>query len=251
MSTRTTIAAAVFAAIMPLLASTGEAAVFTGRVISVADGDTIRVITEDDRNIRIRIQGIDAPEHDQEFGLEAQALLSRLVKGKDVVVNSEDIDRYGRSLAQVAYFDTDIGLYMLEHGLAWTYRNYLSSLPSDWRRAYLEAERQAREARRGLWQSDNPMPPWSYRKLKRDKDQAAAEAQEQENGESVRRASEELAEHFGKLKEAISAGEQENPDHKTHRENVAKKATYWELCAQISESLARWIITAIKSLFSW
>ena len=230
-----------------VLSATADAKVFSGYVTRVSDGDTIRVETDSGQNLRIRIQGIDAPESDQEFGGEAQQLLSKLILNREVVVSADEIDRYGRSLGQVAFGDTDIGLYMLEHGLAWTYRNYLNSMRSDWRNAYVEAERKARDDGIGLWQSEQPVPPWTWRKQKRDQERAVEEAQSPE--ETLSSANKELMEKFDNLKGVIAQGEQERPDGKTERGNVEKKVTYWQLCSDLGQAVARWIVTVIKSIF--
>ena len=136
------------------------AVVLEGRVTSVADGDTIRVQTADG-NIRIRFLGIDAPESDQEFGAEAKTALTQLILHKRVLVKTDSNDQYGRALAQVAYQNHDVGLYMLEHGYAWVYQRYIGSIDEDWQDAYMAAERAAKEDGLGLWQSIGPVPPWT------------------------------------------------------------------------------------------
>lgn len=232
---------------LAVLSVTADAKVFSGYVTRVSDGDTIRVETDSGQNLRIRIQGIDAPESDQEFGGEAQQLLSKLILNREVVVSADETDRYGRSLGQVALEDTDIGLYMLEHGLAWTYRNYLSSMRSDWRNAYIAAEQKAREDGVGLWQSEQPVPPWTWRKQKRDQERALEESQSPED--TLSSVNKELIEKFDNLKDVIAQGEQERPDGKTERGNVEKKVTYWQLCSDLGQAAARWIVTVIKSIF--
>ena len=152
-----------------------------------------------------------------------------------------------KSLGQVALEDTDIGLYMLEHGLAWTYRNYLSSMRSDWRNAYIAAEQKAREDGVGLWQSEQPVPPWTWRKQKRDQERALEESQLPED--TLSSVNKELIEKFDNLKDVIAQGEQERPDGKTERGNVEKKVTYWQLCSDLGQAAARWIVTVIKSIF--
>ena len=60
-------------------------------------------------------------------------------------------DQYGRALAQVAYQNHDVGLYMLEHGYAWVYQRYIGSIDEDWQNAYMAAEFTAKEDGLGLW----------------------------------------------------------------------------------------------------
>lgn len=137
-------------------ASVARPSGFTPRVIGVADGDTITVL-QNQQPLKIRLQGIDCPEGGQAFGSVAKRHLSDLVFGKDVTVTPTDMDRYGRTVADIAVGGRDVGLAMVEAGLAWHFTRY----SSDPRLA--AAEREAREARRGLWRDPNPIPPWEYR----------------------------------------------------------------------------------------
>lgn len=152
-----------------LLASVSvNAKLFEAHVIHVADGDTVTVTANGEKH-RIRLRGVDAPEKDQAYGQQSKKALSWLIDGKDVVIDYNEKDRYGRIVGSIAVGNVDAGLYMLEGGNAWAYRNYLNALSHDWRRAYLTAEQQARANRRGLWQDADPTPPWDYRKAQKGK----------------------------------------------------------------------------------
>lgn len=145
----------------PALAAT----VITGQVVRVADGDTITVLTPDRQQARIRLAGVDAPEKKQAFGQRAKDFISSLVAGKVVTVRVEKIDRYGRSVGEVFLPDgRSLERLLVENGFAWWYRQYSrdSSLG--------ELEEKARAERRGLWQDPNPMPPWEWRRQKRERD---------------------------------------------------------------------------------
>jgi hypothetical protein len=72
------------------------------------------------------------------------------------------MDRSARPLGKVLLEATDINLEMLKAGLAWYYAND-SDLPQSDRPLYAGAEREARSARRGLWQDESPQPPWEFR----------------------------------------------------------------------------------------
>ncbi len=67
-----------------------------GKVVSVADGDTITVL-ENKNQHRIRLYGIDAPEKRQDFSNKAKQFVADLVFQKEVRVVKQDIDRYGRA----------------------------------------------------------------------------------------------------------------------------------------------------------
>ena len=69
-----------------LLASICHAGTISGKVVSVADGDTITVLDADKQQHKIRLEGIDAPEKAQPYGKDSKKALSDLVFGKDVQV---------------------------------------------------------------------------------------------------------------------------------------------------------------------
>lgn len=132
-----------------------------GRVVRVADGDTITVLDAAKTQHKIRLNGIDAPEKKQAFGNVARKHLSLLVADKDVSVTYTKRDRYGRILGTVFVNGKDANLEMLKVGMAWHYKKY------DKTPAYAQAEAEARAAKRGLWQDKNPIEPESFRKAKR------------------------------------------------------------------------------------
>jgi endonuclease YncB( thermonuclease family) len=131
---------------------------FVGKVIGVTDGDTLTVLREG-RPERIRLVGIDAPEHGQPFGTRAKQAASALAFGEEVTVRTIGHDRYGRTLGEVVLPDGRLLNHeLVRQGFAWWYRHY----SSDQRLATLEAE--ARTARRGLWADPEPIPPWEWRR---------------------------------------------------------------------------------------
>lgn len=138
-----------------------------GRVIGVADGDTITMLLEDRTQVKIRFSGIDAPEKGQAWGQRSRQSMSSLVAGKVVRAYVGKRDRYGRGVATVIVDGTDVGLEQLRRGLAWAYVRYLHELPYREQHLYLQAEREARAARRGLWSDSRPQAPWDWRKEKR------------------------------------------------------------------------------------
>ncbi|MCP9496573.1 MAG: thermonuclease family protein [Pyrinomonadaceae bacterium MAG19_C2-C3] len=89
-----------------------------GKVVAVADGDTIIILDANKHQHKIRFQGIDAPERSQAFGTRARQHLSDLVFGKDVEVRIDKRDRYGRSVSVVRRDGTDINLAIIQAGFA-------------------------------------------------------------------------------------------------------------------------------------
>jgi len=134
-----------------------------GKVVSIADGDTITVLDTDKKQHKVRLNGIDAPEKKQAYGAKSKARLGELVAGKDVVVEWKEKDTYGRTLGKVTQSGLDVNLQMVNEGLAWHYRKYSKSIEL----ARTEAE--AKAAKKGLWADPNPVPPWEFRKLEKKK----------------------------------------------------------------------------------
>ena len=134
---------------------------FTGKVVAVKDGDTVDVLRYG-RAVTVRLHGIDAPEMNQPFGRGAKQAASRYVFGKAARVEVTDVDRYGRAVGRVEVQGGSLGQMLVRAGLAWWYRRYA---PRDGELERLE--RQARNARRGLWSRPNPTPPWDWRAQQR------------------------------------------------------------------------------------
>jgi endonuclease YncB( thermonuclease family) len=95
-----------------------------GKVIHVADGDTITVLDANKVQHKIRLSGIDAPEKAQPFGDKAKQSLSDLVFGKPVSVETDKTDRYGREVGKVLVDSVDANLEQVRRGLAWHYKAY-------------------------------------------------------------------------------------------------------------------------------
>jgi endonuclease YncB( thermonuclease family) len=149
-----------------LFSSPAAAAVIVGRVVAVADGDTLTISTDTGKAV-VRLNGIDAPERGQPHDSEARTALAALAEGRLVTLDTNKRDRYGRLVGRVSIDGTDIGLTMIAEGHAWAFRRYLNELPRADRYAYREAEAQARSASKGLWAQAAPMPPWEWRDNKR------------------------------------------------------------------------------------
>lgn len=138
--------------------------VLHGRVVGVSDGDTITVLDGNRREHRIRLTGIDAPEKKQAHGQQSKQSLSRMVYGKQVAVDWEKRDRYGRILGRVNGASGDVNLAQIRAGMAWHYKRYAKDQQQSERDAYDVAEKSARNAGKGLWSDSDPTPPWDWRK---------------------------------------------------------------------------------------
>jgi endonuclease YncB( thermonuclease family) len=140
-----------------------------GKVVSVADGDTVTVLDAGRVQHKIRLSGIDAPERAQAFGNRSREYLSSLVAGQQVVVETDKKDRFGRSVGKILLQGRDINLAMIVGGLAWHYKKYQREQSASDRLLYASAEQEARERRSGLWIDPEPMAPWDWRAQKRAK----------------------------------------------------------------------------------
>jgi len=140
-------------------AGPGSAATLEGRVVSIADGDTITV-GGGSRRETVRLLYIDAPERDQPWGREARRALQELVRLERVRVQTRGRDRYARTLGHVrrASDGLDVNLELVRRGHAW------ANARGAMRPRYEEAQRQARAARRGLWQDPDPIAPHTWRR---------------------------------------------------------------------------------------
>lgn len=144
-----------------------QASTIVGRVVGVADGDTVTVLDADRVQHKVRLSGIDAPERTQAFGTRSKQSLSDLVFSKTVTVEATKVDRYGRTIGKVLVDGRDSNLIQVQRGFGWHYRAYApEQSPSD-RALYALAEREARAARRGLWADASPIAPWDFRKAGR------------------------------------------------------------------------------------
>lgn len=136
------------------------AAEFTGLVVGVTDGDTIKVLTPDKQEERIRLIEIDAPEKSQPYGQKAKQALSDLAFQRTARVQYDGRDKYGRILGLVYVDGREINAELVRAGDAWVYEKYVT------RREYLKGiKAEARAARRGLWglSEAERIPPWEWR----------------------------------------------------------------------------------------
>lgn len=134
---------------------------FEARCVKVYDGDTIEVMAGGPKSLRVRLHAIDAPEKSQPFSNVARQRTRELVEGKRVRVEVRDRDQYDRLVARVYIDGRDLSEQLIREGLAWHYTRYSSEI------ALGSAQRDARKARRGLWQDPDPEPPWEFRRKRR------------------------------------------------------------------------------------
>lgn len=140
-----------------------------GRVVGIADGDTVTVLDASNTQFKIRLMGIDAPEKKQAFGNKSKESLSALVFNKQVTVEYSKRDKYGRTVGKILVGGVDANLEQVRSGMAWHYKQYQKEQSVEDRSTYAQAEEKARIEKRGLWVDKEPIAPWDFRKEKKHK----------------------------------------------------------------------------------
>ena len=152
-----------------------------GKVVKVADGDTVTIVDNQGQKHQIRLAGIDAPEKNQPYGDVSTQGLNKLVSGRIVTIEYEKRDRYKRIVGKVlvnppgevfcmaldCVKKVDAGLEQVKAGLAWHYKYYQMEQSEEDRTLYSKAELGARIKQVGLWKDKEPMAPWVWRKRKK------------------------------------------------------------------------------------
>jgi endonuclease YncB( thermonuclease family) len=131
-----------------------------GRIVGVSDGDTVRLLDATNKQHRVRLGEIDAPESTQAFGSKSKQALSSICFGKAARVLVTDVDRYGRLVGRLNCAGTDAQAFMVSNGMAWVYTRYAKDP------ALKVQQERARASKTGLWSDASPVPPWEYRRQK-------------------------------------------------------------------------------------
>jgi micrococcal nuclease len=142
-----------------LFASYAFAETIYGKVVSVADGDTLTLLSNNFMEFKIRLAGIDAPEKSQAFGQVSKNQLSKLCFNKQAEVNVVTTDKYRRAVGDVFCENIHANKEMVRDGYAWVYRQYSKGFEQ-----FIPLEQAAQEARIGLWADAQPTPPWQWRR---------------------------------------------------------------------------------------
>ena len=135
--------------------------IISGKVVNVADGDTLTILNAENKQTKIRLYGIDAPEKAQDFGNVSREYLAGLVAGKTIEVTVVDVDQYGRSVGRIKVAGKEVTEEMLKAGMAWIYTAYCK-IPEC--KQWKQVESQAKTAKIGLWSNPTAQEPWLWRK---------------------------------------------------------------------------------------
>ena len=156
---------------IPKLAADPVPRDFSGWIITVLDGDTVRILDAGNRIVVLRIQSINAPELDQAYGNASRSHLSSLLSGKEVSVKVGKRDGTEQVIGQIwvrpadcmdCEHSVDAGLAQVKGGMAWWTRKFAKEQKKKDRVRYEAAHGEAQEARLGLWADPEPVPPWDW-----------------------------------------------------------------------------------------
>ena len=129
-----------------------------GHVVGITDGDTITLLV-DNRQMKVRLAEIDAPESKQAFGTRSRQSLADLCFQKTAVIEQTSKDRYGRVVGKVMCAGIDANAAQIQRGMAWVYEQYAKHT-SPLRRL----QEQAQSSKQGLWSDPSPVEPWKWRR---------------------------------------------------------------------------------------
>lgn len=148
------------------LALAGPALAEELRVVSISNGDTFTAIDAQQRQVKIRLRGLDAPEKAQPFGQAARKSLGELLDGKIVRVDVAEVDRdrFDRIVARVWVDNVEVNRQQLARGMAWTTTEFHPA-SNDYNKEVAHAQREGA----GLWADPAPVPPWEWRKAEKER----------------------------------------------------------------------------------
>jgi len=144
-----------------------RAATFVGRVIEVNEGDILTVANQN-RPVKVKLLGIDAPESSQPYGDVAKKHLYDLAFGKIAAVEYWGLGENTELIGRVSVEGLDVCAQMIRDGVAWYDPSSPSILKEVDREIYRQSELAARSEKRGIWQDENPVAPWAFVKAEKD-----------------------------------------------------------------------------------
>jgi endonuclease YncB( thermonuclease family) len=157
------LARSLVAALLAAFSVAATAAGWSGRVVSIHDGDTMTVLLNR-QQVRVRLDSIDAPELGQAFGKRSKESLAALCAAREARIEDRGEDRYGRVIGRVTCAGVDANAEQVRRGMAWVFVKYAPKGSPLYR-----FEDDARIRRHGLWADPKPVPPWDWRAIPRSK----------------------------------------------------------------------------------
>lgn len=140
--------------------SDAAADTWTGEVVGVRDGDVIRVSHAEKGIATVMLYGVDAPDKGQPFFRRSRKFLKEKLEGQKVSVRELVTDQKIIT-AVIIHEGVNINEELLKAGYGWVSAEYCRE---DFCGQWLAHEKQARNSKVGLWQDEDPVPPWEWRK---------------------------------------------------------------------------------------
>lgn len=148
----------IFILIIIIILFTSASNAWTGKVVSVAAGDTLTVL-HNGKEVNVKLYGVETPNKAQAFGQKAKEFTSAFVSDTIVDVTVFETDRDGRSVGLVTVGSKNLNRTLVASGYAWVYdTDCKQSFCGDWK----GIELQAKASKLGLWSDSSPMPPWNW-----------------------------------------------------------------------------------------
>jgi endonuclease YncB( thermonuclease family) len=149
-------------ALLLFLAAQGiSAETIQGRIIRIADGDTLTILDARNRERHVRLAEIDAPERKQAFGTQSRQSLSALCFKKPAQIEWQEKDRNKHYIGQVTCGGLNANAEQVRRGMAWVSPRFTK--PGS---PLYDLEAYARLRGIGLWRDAQPVPPWEWRGAK-------------------------------------------------------------------------------------
>lgn len=138
---------------------------YSGTVKKVMDGDSL-LMSVGRKNVEVRLYGVDAPEYQQSYGVEAKNYVRTWTSGQRIMIHPEYKDTYGRTVAIISKGQRILNEDLVQTGLAWVYPRYCrKEVCASWQ----DMEKTARSKNIGLWRTSQPISPWQWKRSKEKK----------------------------------------------------------------------------------
>ena len=153
------------AVLFALWLASSHAETITGKVVEVASGDALIVLSGKDQQ-RVRLAGVDAPSRGQPYASRSWQNLMQMAYGKEATLECRKADRDPRKVCKVKVQPfscstcgrtLDVGLAQIVAGAAWWHRQHASEQSEEDRGRYESEELEACQRRRGLWALPDPV----------------------------------------------------------------------------------------------
>jgi micrococcal nuclease len=130
-----------------------------GKVVAVADGDTLTVL-HDGKKEQVHLYGVECPKKQQDGFQKAKDFAAAFVSGKPVEIEPREKDRFGRTMGTVTADGRNLNRELVKAGLGWA---FVRGCKRPECLELTDLEKQAKAARIGLWAMSNPIPPWEFK----------------------------------------------------------------------------------------